>query len=203
MSHCPTLQIVGAASIALCCAALGSAVTVGATSMNIAGRAFGTVGFKIVVPVRALQRQRVRLVGGARPQYISASTESLTILVDGANPLNVNLTPGSPNCKAEAYGMACQLFLKTTPTLHVFVVKTFDAPNSSGNVLSVNSTGAIAVKAAGTTYVALTLQGVVANVILSVTIPYPDSGSAAAIPLAAIAEDADQNIIVRPAAFSK
>lgn len=197
-----TSRIAGVAGMALCCAALSSAVTAGTVPRGAPSPVLGSVEFQIAVPVRAQRKQRVRAIGLARPQYISASTESLAILVDGANPHNVNLTPGSPGCKAEVFGTVCQLFLKATSTTHVFTVKTFDAPNSSGNLLSLNTTGPIAVTATGTTYVPLVLQGVVANLILSVTIPYPDSGSAAAIPLAAVAEDADRNIIVGSSLFA-
>jgi hypothetical protein len=40
--------------------------------------------------------------GRIAPEYVSPSTQSLQILVDGANPVTVGLTPSSPNCSPNA-----------------------------------------------------------------------------------------------------
>jgi DNA-binding beta-propeller fold protein YncE len=138
------------------------------------------------------------------PKYVSASTQSLKIVTDGIPAVIVNLTPLSPNCSPDATADGAYICTarSTVPAgNHAFTVTTYDLPGAAGNVLSTNSTASIDVKPTGLTMVSLTLEGIVRFVILSLATTNPPVGVVADIGLTAMLEDADQNLIVGPAAY--
>jgi hypothetical protein len=126
------------------------------------------------------------------------------IVVDGANRVVVNLTPSSPNCAPNPStpgSYICTASLNIPGGDHVFFLTTYDGTNGSGNVLSTNSTGTVAVAATGKTTVSIVLEGVVQFVKLTLATPRPLAGATASIALTAILEDADHNIIVGPGSY--
>ncbi len=138
------------------------------------------------------------------PLYISPSTESLKILTDGANPVIVNLTPSSPNCQPNpsvSGSYICTASLNVPAGNHVFTLSTYDQTGGTGKLLSTNTTGTVYVNPVGTTTIAISLQGVVKYAVLSLATTSPPTGSPATIGLTVLLEDADQNLIVGPAAF--
>jgi hypothetical protein len=137
--------------------------------------------------------------GVVQPRYVSPSTQSLQVLVDGAKGIIVNLTPQSPNCSpnpAVSGAYVCSASLSVPAGSHVFTVTTYDLTAGKGNVLSTNSTGPVTVKPTGTTTISLVLQGQVKYVLLALAPTNPPLGAAAAIGLTATLEDADQNLII-------
>jgi hypothetical protein len=140
----------------------------------------------------------------ATPQYVSVSTESLTILTDRGNPVTVNLTPSSPNCSpnpSSPGSYICTARLNVPSGNHIFTLTAYDRTGGAGNVLSRNSTGTVYVKPTGATTVSIVLQGVVQYVTLKLATTNPAVGGASAIGLTAVLEDADHNLIVGPARF--
>ena len=73
------------------------------------------------------------------PQYVSASTQSLTLQVDGGAATAQNLTPTSPNCTGSAGAVSCTIGIVASAATHTFKFETYDGLNGTGNVLSVNS----------------------------------------------------------------
>jgi hypothetical protein len=138
----------------------------------------------------------------SNPLYVSPSTQSLKILTDGANPVIVDLTPSSPNCKPDASAPGsyiCTATLNVPSGNHVFTLDTYDETGAKGNLLSTNTTGTVYVKPVGTTTISVTLEGVVQYAVLALANPTPTG--AAKIGLTVLLEDADKNLIVGPAPF--
>jgi hypothetical protein len=141
----------------------------------------------------------------ALPLYISQSTESMKILVDSASPVVVNLTPTSPNCSPNPKvpgSFICTASINVAPGNHVFTVTMYDKTGGTGNILSTNTTGTIVVSPTGTTTVPIVLQGVAQFVALTLATPNPPVGTSVTIPLTAVVQDADHNLIVGPAVFN-
>jgi YVTN family beta-propeller protein len=159
----------------------------------------GNVTFAIAItPKRAAPASRLT------PKYVSPSTQSLKILIDGANPVVVDLTPASPNCSpnpAIPGSFICRATLRVATGNHVFTVTAYDSTGGTGNALSTNSTGSVSVGPTGST-VSIVLEGIVQYVVLQLQITNPPVGKAAAIGLTAIVEDADHNLIIGSAAFA-
>ncbi|MHB8462124.1 MAG: hypothetical protein ACYDA1_05725 [Vulcanimicrobiaceae bacterium] len=88
----------------------------------------------IVVPAQHTSTARARV-----PQYISPSTQSVSIQVDTGTPTVQNLTPSSPNCVPGGSGVTCTLTIVATSASHLFTFTTYDLINAGGNALSVNS----------------------------------------------------------------
>lgn len=76
-----------------------------------------------------------------QPQYVSPSTQSITVSVDGGPATAQNLTPGSPNCDVPAplSPLTCTVNISAAPGTHTFTFVTYDGLNGTGNVLSTNS----------------------------------------------------------------
>jgi hypothetical protein len=78
----------------------------------------------------------------ATPQHVSVSTKSLRILIDGGNPVTVELTPSSPNCSPNPRSPGSYIYIarfKVPSGNHVFTLTTYDRTDGAGNVLSRNS----------------------------------------------------------------
>ncbi len=201
-----------------CCAALfagcgGGGGTVGTASVSslqqspltaqsvaVQAATKGNVSFAIAFTPKAKA-----ITGKIAPRYVSPSTESLRILTDGGSPVVINLSGSSPNCSPNPKvpgSFICTAKLSVPAGTHVFFVTAYDGQNGSGNVLSQNSSGPVDVKPTTPTTVAIVLEGVVRNVILTLATTNPPLGKAAAIPLTAVLEDADHNLIVGSAPYA-
>jgi hypothetical protein len=162
-----------------------------------ANAAQGNVTFSISVTPKTKDGRRT-------PKYVSPSSRSLQILTGGENLVVVNLTSSSPSCLANPAvpgTYVCTASLHVLAGNHVFTVTTYDLSDAKGSVLSTNTTGPVFVKPTGTTTVSIVLRGIVQYVILALATTNPPIGKAVALPLTAILEDADQNLIVGPAPY--
>ena len=169
----------------------------GATVRQATRAVHGNVAFAISFTPNAKRRR----IG---PQYVSPSSESLRIDVDGKSAVTIDLLPLSTDCPAtpNAPGSyTCTASLYVTGGEHVFTVTAYDSTGGTGNVLSSNTTGSVYVNPVEATTVFLVLEGVVRNVVLTLATTNPPAGKAAAIALTVVARDADGNLIVGPAAY--
>ncbi len=147
-----------------------------------------------------------------KPAYVSPSTQSMTIAVDGGAPQAQNLTPGSTNCTVPAplAALTCTVPIAATPGSHTFTFVTYDGLNAAGNKLSLN-TVAETIVANALNNIPVVLQGVPAEfAVTGITTPNGAfSGSTASgfnvsdnavVPFSVVALDADGQLIVGPGA---
>lgn len=152
--------------------------------------ALGTLDIQVTVP--ATQTAGVR-----RRQYISPSTQSMTVSVDGATAQAYPLTRGSSGCTSGGAGTSysCNVSVSIPAGTHQATFNTYDGQNGAGNLLSTNSVP-ITVNPGKANSLSLTLNGVVNSIALSLLNPDPPAGSAQTIPLSINAYDADNNLII-------
>jgi hypothetical protein len=157
-----------------------------------------SVSLHILIP-RHVHHARIR------PHYISPSTASLSISINGATPAISNLTPQSQGCTAIASGTQCTVMLPAVPTGNdTFVISTFDALNGTGNELS---TGTVtqAIVPAQANAVNVTLDGIVTQIVLALQNFNPQSppaeGTKTSLGVTVMAQDADGNTIVGPGSY--
>jgi hypothetical protein len=160
--------------------------------------------FIIIVPVKTVANRKLR------PRYISASTQSLNIVVSqGATQVvnqTVNLTPTSAGCSSTLASTQCVLTLALSPGSYSVVVTTYDQLNAGGNLLSSGQNVAVTIVQGLANTVALTLSGVPARFLVAadgviVTGNATTGFSVPGIttqpqPFTAIARDADGSYIV-------
>jgi hypothetical protein len=155
------------------------------------------VSLRVLIP-HHVQHTRIR------PQYLSASTASASIAVNGGSPTIANLTAGSPGCVAVANGTECTIFLAVPLGKDTFSISTFDSANATGNELSTGSVTQTILAGQENT-VNVTLDGIVSKIVLALQSFNPQSpppeGSKASFGVTVMAEDADGNTIVGPGAY--
>ncbi len=148
------------------------------TRQSLTEHAAGNVTFAV-----ELTLLRSQVAGNVRqPEYISPSTESLTVLTDGANPVIVNLVSSSPNCSPNPNAPGsyiCTASLSVASGNHTFTLSAYDQTNGTGKLLSTNKTGTIYVKPTGITTVSVVLKGVVQYVALALNTSMPPVGTVA------------------------
>jgi hypothetical protein len=116
-----------------------------------------TARFIITIPPKPRHRK------GAR--YISPSTLSLRIVMTPtaggtALNLNMNLTPGSPNCTLVGSATQCENTLALAPGTYTATVDTYDQQGEAGNVLSEGQSLSVVIRAGQANAILLTLGGV-------------------------------------------
>lgn len=136
------------------------------------------------------------------PKYISSGTQSIGIAVaaSGASPgapTIANLTPGSPNCSTSGTSLDCAVTMLAPPGNDTFAVTLYSGTNGGGSALS-TATVQGTVTAYQVNTIPITLEGVVANVTISVTngndaVP---GGYATTLPVTVTAKDASGEVIV-------
>ncbi len=137
-----------------------------------------------------------------RPHYISPSTQSVSVTVNGGAPVVANLTPTSPNC-IPAHGqtpLTCTVQVPAPPGKDTFVQIMYDRLNATGNQLS-TATTQFTIVAGQSNTIPVTLNGIIYSIALVLAYPTPPQGAATTIPLAVTAKDADGNIIVNPGGY--
>lgn len=138
---------------------------------------------------------------GRRPAYVSSSTQSMTVAVNGGAPVAMNLTPSSPGCVPGP--TTCTLGVDAPVGTDTFAVRLYDAAGGTGNVLSSATVQQTIVLNAGNV-VRLTLDGVVQAISIAqqgggaVTFA---AGTARSFAIALTARDAKGNTIVGPGAY--
>lgn len=170
--------------------ALPATVASAPATTSTAGAA--NVALRIVIPTSPAQ-------GAARSaKYISASTQSMSVSVNGGTATAFNLTPTSANCSGSGSSTTCNESFAATLGSDTFLVKLYDAAGASGNLLATNALTQTIYNAPNS--LNLTLGGVVTSVAMSVSSFFP-AGSAAFIPLTVNVKDADNNVIIAPGSF--
>ncbi|MEO6834842.1 MAG: hypothetical protein ABI231_02925 [Candidatus Tumulicola sp.] len=115
------------------------------------------------------------------PDYLSADTQSLAILlasvngqgVSGANAATVDTAPASPHCHAQAGKIVCTATIAGAAGNDVFTVTTYAGLNATGAVLSVGTVSAAIGKDGGglgiSDSLSLSLAGVIASLELTLS----------------------------------
>jgi outer membrane protein assembly factor BamB len=187
--------------------ALGLAVLVALSACGGGGSTVSTLPKVPVTPsTSAAQRimLSIKIPAGAtgaaalnrrRPLYVSSATQSAAIAVNGGTPVVVNLAAGSSNCVAAAGGRTCSITISAPVGVDTFAESLYASTNGSGTALSQNTTTATIV-ASTANVVTLTLDGVVASIVLSLTNAAPPVGPTATIGLTVNAIDAGGATII-------
>jgi hypothetical protein len=162
--------------------------------------ATGTARFTLTIPSASATAGHAR-----RPAYVSSSTLSASVLINGTLPLiGIDLSAGSPNCGAVVGGRACNITVPARIGADTFALILYDGPlvagAPTGSALSAASSFAATV-AEGTSNVTapLVLGGVPAKV--DIAAPGLAGRAPATVPMIVTAYDADGNTIVGPAAY--
>jgi len=150
--------------------------------------AAAAVNFTILVPRATTAFRR-------RPAYVSTLTQSVRLTVNGGTPVVANVNSGSPNCTDGASGRSCTVHAQATAGQATVVVQLYGQPDAQGPVLSQGTTSAALVAGANNA-VSLTLNGVVARIVLALGTASPPQGTPATIPLTVTAYDAAGAAIV-------
>ncbi len=204
-------RLIFAAGVALSLALVGcggSAGGVGNAALPGAGSTRPMVDARLVITIP----QRTATSAGSRaPAYVSPSTQSLTVQVDGGTPTAQNLTSGSPNCSVGGplSALTCTVPIAASAGSHTFTFTTYDGLGGTGNVLSTNAVTQTIV-ANQTNSIDVTLAGVPASLqVLAVGSSTGITGSVGTgLQLAGVLSasfsvvplDADGNIIIGPGA---
>jgi hypothetical protein len=170
-----------------------------------AGKQYASVLFTIQWPTASASSAADRRHGtGRRPDYISPSTQSITIAVDGGTPLvvpNPNVGGGSTP--------STSVTVQAPVGADTFAVGDYDTTAGTGNLLAQNAISYTVVGGAQNV-IPITLIGNIAKISCSGGAPYTaPAGVSSASPAAftitgpagevnVVAEDPDSNIIVAP-----
>ena len=135
-----------------------------------------------------------------KSHFVSPSTKSISIRINGRTAVIANLTPSSRGCSRVPAGVSCTVSSDPRPGTDTFRVTAFDGLNATGNELS---TARVTYKivAGHSNTVSMTLDGIVARIVLALQAPPPPERRSAAIGLSVMAQDADGNTIVGAATY--
>ena len=143
-------------------------------------KGFASVSFSITIPSRAQALHRRTAATPRHPSYVSSSTMSVVVTLDGTV-----VAPGYFN----AVGPTINVTIPNVSTgAHTFQVDAHQGTNGTGAILS-TATQPYTVLLDSNNPIALTLNGVVASVTLSVSNPTPavaSSGTAIAVSASAL-----------------
>lgn len=184
-----------AASVALltaCGGGRGHGTSVLPADRGLAGAA--NVAFRITIPPRSSSSST------RSPRYVSASTQSITVMVNGGPRQIVNLTASSPNCNGGSPSLSCTVTVAAPVGADTFEFTTYDQTNAAGNVLSHSSATQTIVAGVANT-VNVTLGGSVASIMFAGrkwTESVTEGASAAPIAYSILALDAGGNLIIGP-----
>lgn len=179
------------------------AMLVGGCSHN--GTGSSTLPAASPVPQHSAPRARVSVTilvphdiqHTRRPAYVSPATSALSISINGATPVTVQLSPSSPGCTTTLQGLSCTVSVDAPSGQDSFAVTALD---SSGNALS-RTTVPATVLAGKANVLSLTLDGIVAHIVIILPDANPPVGSATTVPVLVSAQDADNKTIVGPGAY--
>lgn len=189
-----TRSMAGAVSGALLGLLLSSACSSSAPQMppvpltppNGGGGGSATVTFVVIVPGG----------GPTRPSFVSPSTQSVVITLNGATLLTMDVSASSRSCSAGSAGSrTCSAHAPAPSGRQVFGVTAFDRAKGAGNVLASGDLPAKLVDGRPAT-LRLTLTGTPASIALSLKNPYPPAGTAETFAVTVAALDADGNTIL-------
>ena len=133
-----------------------------------------------------------------RAKYVSASTASVVLTVNGTPLPAYNTTATSPGCSASNGGVICSFAFAASVGAAAFNVKAYDAANGGGNLLSQGNVTQTLV--AGSNTIPVIMGGVTSWI--SVSAAGINAGTAGTTPVIVQAKDADGNVIVGPGNYS-
>jgi hypothetical protein len=158
------------------------------TQVPTSGPGTASVTFTVLVPRAAASAAR-------RPKYVSTATQSIRVTVNGGTSVTVNVGANSSACTSTAQGLQCTVTAAApTGTVTIFV-ELFGQPGGGGPPLSQGTTTATVV-AGSANNVVLTLNGVVAKIVISLANPTPAQGTPATIPVTVTMQDASGATII-------
>ncbi len=175
------------------CAGAGSSYAPPTAAVAEAPKGAG-ITFEILVP-RPGRPSSLR-----KPHYVSRSSQSLSIAINGGKPLVVNLRASTAGCSAVSGGLRCMISHDAPPGVDTFSVSAFTGLNCNGHVLS-TATVTKTIVAGKSNTVSMTLDGVVARIVLALQSVPPREGKPASIGISVMAQDADGNTIVGPGKY--
>jgi hypothetical protein len=164
----------------------------------------GTAKFSLAIPSMPISPT------ARRAQFVSASTQSGAMSVNGGTTVGFNLTAGGPNCTAVASGRACTISIPAPVGSDTFMLTVNDGPlvagAATGSALSasVGFTATVAEGAANVT-TPLVLDGIPASYQLVVSqqpLAYSTSGATSDGTAILDVYDADSNLIVGPGNYT-
>ncbi|HEY0381485.1 MAG TPA: hypothetical protein VGC72_04750 [Candidatus Elarobacter sp.] len=140
-----------------------------------------SVTFTLLVP-------RGTSSGPRLPKYVSSATQSIRLRINGGTPFVMNVATGAQGCTTVTQGLQCTVTTTAPVGTATIFAELFGQPGAGGAALSQGTTTATIV--AGTNNIALTLNGVVAKVVISLANTAPQQGTPATIPLTVTMLDA-------------
>lgn len=162
-----------------------------------------TAKFVIKVPPKSASSQSIATAnhrGSVRPNYVSPASSSISFVVNGntGSPVTASLTPGSPACPTPSPGnpLICTVIVPAPVGTDTFAITTYDSSNNPLSTATVSAT----INAVQATQIPVTLNGIVASLVLVVANPSP-SPYPTQIPLIVNAYDADGYQIIGPGNF--
>jgi streptogramin lyase/predicted small lipoprotein YifL len=192
--------VIAIATLAACGGGGGHAVppaafAPAASATQSAKSAAGSVTLRITIPGTTTAAQLRRA-----PAYVSPSTQSMAVAVNGGSPTNINLTTGSPNC-VSASTLTCSATIAAPVGNDTFVVTLYDATGGTGHALA-TKTLAQTVTANTVNTIPLVLNGVVNSIGVVLATQTVPAGVATSVPVIVNAYDAQNNIIVGPGNYA-
>jgi outer membrane protein assembly factor BamB len=188
-------------STACLCAFLAGCGRAEVTSVVPRPQAATNVAQRVVVSILIPKTRTAS--ASRRPLYISSSTKSLALSVNGTPPVIANLVAGSPGCTTTAQDdISCTISVSVPPGNDTFEETLYDqvqspgATSPSGNPLS-HVKQVVVIKAGQPNAVRLTLNGVIASISLQLPANLAlVQGTTTIVPLAVSAQDAGGNTII-------
>jgi hypothetical protein len=176
----------------------------------------GAAAFSIVIPkaTAASEKRLARIApsasGRRRPEYVSAGTQSLVVVLTAVNstpvpvPVNYAINVGGAGCTSTSGVTTCTLVVPAD----AFTIRTYDTAQSSanpaspaGNILSAQTTNvSVVADTANVVSVPVVLDALVASINVSVGAGYGWYGSQT-VPITIQLRDAADDLIVGPGAF--
>jgi len=145
----------------------------------------GTAAFQIRIPSGSSTSAQ----GRVSPQYVSSGTQSIGVVEtdQGASPspaVFVNVS----TCPQQQGITTCSVSVPANPGTDTFAISAYSAPNGGGSVLSSGSIVATIVAGVANTTTTVTLNGVVATIVIT-----------AAAPTLALGESTTLNVVAKDA----
>jgi hypothetical protein len=139
-----------------------------------------------------------------RGHYVSPSTQSIAILQGSKTLGTFNTTASSGNCSAVNGGTLCTFKLGILSGANqTFTVNTYDLPGGAAGGGKLLSAGRVTKTiAAGLNVIPVTLDGVIASIVVAVQNPNAPAGTAVTNGVTVMANDPDGNTIVGPGTYN-
>ncbi len=157
----------------------------------------GAQKFSLTIPAKATTSAK----GGRKPQYISASTLSAVVQVNGIPAATVDLS-GAPNCSTSSGTRVCTFSVPAPIGNNTFSMQLYDGTNGSGAIVGSASNFMVnVVESVANVALPIIVGGVPASADIFTGTLNARNGSTQTVSLIVNAYDADGNLIVGPASY--